>query len=255
MDKPVQLLSYAIPKDPAGAWGEPKVIDESTHQTHNFTAMPPDSLHGVAVLTASAEGVGALVPQQDAGGEPGWSWKHFGRGNQDNPKGPRGSGEVKVGFAEKHPAFIVAIEPLHGHQVVAYQFRTVAVRTDDQGNPLPGPPPGPDDHLALRTVIDDKLKGGHALWCVDLDGDGVDEVVTGAREGEPGAGRGVNVYKLAAKESPLVFERHVIDDRDMACEDLACADLNADGKVDIVAVGRATGNVRIYWNQGVPGAK
>jgi hypothetical protein len=34
-------------------------------------------------------------------------------------------------------------------------------------------------------------------------------------------------------------------------EDLAVADLNGDGKLHIVAVGRQTGNARIYWNEGV----
>ena len=186
MDKPVQLLSYAIPADPAGAWGEPKVLDQSTHQTHNFTVMDPAHSAGLAVLTASAEGVGALVRAGDGGA---WSWKHLGRGNQDNPKGARGSSEVKAGFVDNGPKYIAAIEPLHGHQVVVYQFRAVRVLTDDAGNPLPGPPPGPDDHLAVRTVVDDKLKGGHSLWCVDLDGDGVDEIVTGhARAGRGRAG-------------------------------------------------------------------
>jgi hypothetical protein len=28
------------------------------------------------------------------------------------------------------------------------------------------------------------------------------------------------------------------------------ADLNGDGRMDIVAAGRKTGNVRIYWNEG-----
>jgi hypothetical protein len=28
------------------------------------------------------------------------------------------------------------------------------------------------------------------------------------------------------------------------------ADLNGDGRMDIIAVGRATKNLRIYWNEG-----
>jgi hypothetical protein len=36
----------------------------------------------------------------------------------------------------------------------------------------------------------------------------------------------------------------------MGSEDAICADLNGDGKIDIVAVGRSTKNVKIYWNEG-----
>ena len=35
----------------------------------------------------------------------------------------------------------------------------------------------------------------------------------------------------------------------MACEDLKIADLNGDGKPDIIASGRATKNLVIYWNE------
>jgi hypothetical protein len=44
----------------------------------------------------------------------------------------------------------------------------------------------------------------------------------------------------------------LIDDNTMACEDLCLADLNADGRLDLVAAGRATKNVKIYINQGAP---
>jgi hypothetical protein len=34
----------------------------------------------------------------------------------------------------------------------------------------------------------------------------------------------------------------------MATEDLQVMDMNGDGKPDIVAAGRATKNLKIYWN-------
>jgi hypothetical protein len=37
----------------------------------------------------------------------------------------------------------------------------------------------------------------------------------------------------------------------MACEDLCLADLDGNGKLDIIAAGRATKNLKIYLNQGV----
>ena len=45
------------------------------------------------------------------------------------------------------------------------------------------------------------------------------------------------------------WESYWIDDNGMACEDLQVADLNADGKPDIIAAGRATKNLKIYWNK------
>ena len=35
----------------------------------------------------------------------------------------------------------------------------------------------------------------------------------------------------------------------MACEDALAADLDGDGRPDIIAGGRATHNVKIYWNR------
>ena len=40
-----------------------------------------------------------------------------------------------------------------------------------------------------------------------------------------------------------------IDDDGIACEDLVLADLNGDGKLDIIASGRATHNLRVYFNE------
>jgi hypothetical protein len=45
------------------------------------------------------------------------------------------------------------------------------------------------------------------------------------------------------------WKEMLVDDDTMACEDLCLADLNGDGKLDIVASGRATKNVKVYFNQ------
>jgi hypothetical protein len=41
----------------------------------------------------------------------------------------------------------------------------------------------------------------------------------------------------------------IIDDNTMACEDLQLADLDGNGKLDVIAAGRATNNLVIYWNR------
>ncbi|WP_305807723.1 FG-GAP repeat domain-containing protein, partial [Staphylococcus epidermidis] len=60
--------------------------------------------------------------------------------------------------------------------------------------------------------------------------------------------RGVRLYRYDEKGKK--WERYILEDGGVAVEDLTVADLNGDGKPDIIAVGRATGNARIYWNQG-----
>jgi len=40
-----------------------------------------------------------------------------------------------------------------------------------------------------------------------------------------------------------------VDEGGMAAEDLTIADLNNDKRPDIIASGRATRNVKIYWNE------
>ena len=65
----------------------------------------------------------------------------------------------------------------------------------------------------------------------------------------PGERRGVRIYK-ALDEKGTKWARHIVEDGGVAVESLVVADLNGDGRPDIVAAGRQTGNVRIYWNEG-----
>jgi hypothetical protein len=227
---PVRLLAYKIPKDPTRDRWVPEVLDESLHVVHNFWPVEAAGRKGVDILTASYEGVGLLA--RDEAGK--WMRRPVGEGNQANPKSNRGSSEVKQGKLKNGRKFIATIEPWHGNQVVVY------TPGDDPAKPWD------------RHVLDEQLKWGHAVWCADLDGDGDDELVIGVRDDlsmKPGERRGVRIYK-AVDGTATKWALRILEDGGVAVEDLAAADLDGDGRIDLVAAGRQTGNVRIYWNEG-----
>jgi hypothetical protein len=229
MDAPLRLLAYRIPKDPTRDRWTPEVIDESLHVMHNFAPVPAKGGEGMDVLTASYEGVHRFSRDAEK-----WVKRKLGTGNQDNPKSNRGASEIKLGKLRGGAEYLATIEPWHGHQVVVYT------------------PPAKGGELWTRQVLDDKLRWGHAVWCADLDGDGDEELVIGVRDNlskMPGQRCGVRIYKALDRKGEK-WRRMFVDEGGVAVEDLACADLDGDGKVDLVAVGRATKNVRIYRNVG-----
>ncbi len=232
MDRPVRILAYKVPKDPFKDRWVPEVLNESLHVIHNFWPAynSERSLSTQEILVASYEGVSVLGKSQGK-----WSCANLDKGNQVNPQGNRGASEIKAGRLPKAKgrAYIATIEPWHGHQVVVYTA-------------------GVAENSFVRRVLDEQLKWGHGVWCADLDGDGTDELIIGVRDDlsqKPHERRGVRIYKSLDSEGKK-WSRHFLDEGGVAVEDLAAADLDGDGRIDIVAVGRQTGNVRIYWNEG-----
>ena len=222
---PVRILAFRIPKDPTKDRWVPEVVSEKLHVVHNIFAMGKN--HGQQVIfAASYEGVTMLF-------SPSEQWQ-VGEGNQANPQSNRGASEVVYGLGARTGAFLATVEPWHGHQVVVYTPKDMSKLFD-------------------RHVIDEQLKWGHAIQCADLDDDLNDEIIAGIRDNlsdKPGERRGVRIYKSLDKKNTK-WARHIVEDGGVAVEAMAVADLNNDGRLDIVAVGRQTGNVRIYWNEGI----
>jgi FG-GAP-like repeat/FG-GAP repeat len=229
---PVDVIAYRVPKNPTKevSWVSDGLIKSKLHVAHNFQPIPSGKGTSESLLVASYEGV-SLVSDIN-----GWHATKIAAGNQENPNGSRGASEVKQGKLKNGKKFIATIEPWHGNQVVVYTE------------------PADKEKLWDRHVIDEQLRWGHAVSVADLDGDGSDELIVGVRD-EPSKGdkftesRGVRIYK-ATDDIGAKWQRQIIDNGGIAVEDLAVADLNGDGRPDIVAVGRQTHNIRIYWNEG-----
>ena len=223
--QPVRIIAYHIPKDPVNGRWNPEILDQGLRVIHNFQPIPASDRKGMDFITASYEGV-HLIHQKDGK----WARKQLGAGNQETPQSNRGSSEIKQGTLKYNRKVIATIEPWHGNQVVVYSE--------------------PEDKTKLwdRHVIDDELKWGHAVSFADLDGDGAQELIIGVRDDGGKQRRGVRVYK-ATDERGGKWARQLVDPGGVAVEDMAAADLDGDGRVDIVAVGRQTKNARIYWNQ------
>ena len=100
----------------------------------------------------------------------------------------------------------------------------------------------------VRSVLDDALAEGHALACADLLGQKRDQIVAGWRAPNKDKNVGIKMY-VPMDDKGEKWQTHVIDDNGMACEDLKIADLDGDGQPDIIASGRATHNLVIYWNR------
>ncbi|SDL82720.1 Repeat domain-containing protein [Catalinimonas alkaloidigena] len=133
----------------------------------------------------------------------------------------QGAGEVRLGKG-KTP-FVATIEPMHGNALVVYR----------EGK---------------RQVLTDRLNQGHALACADLLALGYDQIVVGWRNPDADGKVGIQLF-VPTDASGTAWTAHWVDENGMACEDLNVADLDGDGRLDIIAAGRDSHNLKVYWNR------
>ncbi len=231
----VKIEVFRPPGRPGSDPWPSEVADEGLHTAHGLQVVDLDGDGRDELLVAAWEGV--FVVRNDGKGR--WSREQLGEGYR-GPGPIRGASEVRLGRLAGGRKYVATVEPWHGSEVVAYT------------------PTGRGQGLWERRVVDADVDGGHALWCADLDGDGSDELVVAQRDPNHDLARppdGSRILAYAPESGgpgPLAFRKHVIDDGGIAAEDLVAADLDGDGRVDLVAGGRETHNVRIYRNLGPP---
>ncbi|MCH2064130.1 MAG: hypothetical protein MK194_10445 [Roseibacillus sp.] len=226
--KGVNVTAYIPPADPSiGNW-KTAIINNELHKTHNFDSMSSGSSDSVVI--AGAEGARAVWHTKGT-----WHSSDLALPDMNN-----GAGEIRIGKANPFGVYgkqalsqkntYACIEPLHGNTVAVYEVEGgKGGKTEWQ-----------------RTVLDDSLAQGHALEYADVLGTGSLQVIAGWRNPNKEGKVGIKLY-ARAKEGE--WKTHLLDDNKMACEDLKIADLNKDGKLDIIACGRSTRNVVIYWNK------
>ncbi len=209
------VLAYSVPADPKQEW-KTSVVSDFMHKTHNFQPVNWDNDPEHELLIGGKEGVwwfGRSTGQ--------WKKRQF----TDQP-----AGEVRDGKLPNGRRFLATIEPMHGNIVAFYAQ------------------PASGKGLWERTRLDDTLKDGHALAIGDLLGNGTPQIVAGWRAMNPKGEPGIRLF------TPLDAEGHQwksfpISGPEVAVEDLKLADLDGDGKLDIIAAGRQTKNLRIFFNQ------
>jgi hypothetical protein len=221
---PVSIMAFEIPLNPAtGRWRE-HVLSHQLHVSHNFMFRKIPDL-GTEMVVASFEGLTGFRKSRDQ-----WLPYSIVPGDQDS-KPNKGCSEVAEGRRASGVRMFATIEPWHGNQVVVYT-------------------PTSDTKGWKRTVVDKELQWGHAIAWVDLDGDGNDELIAGVRDNKSKEHLcGVRLYSFI-DDNGVIEAMSRLDPGGVAVEDLTIGDLDGDGRFDIIASGRHTHNVRIYWNTG-----
>jgi hypothetical protein len=274
--RPAHLWAFSIPKDPLrGPW-EPWKIDETLTVLHGLHVSDLDGDGRAEILTASFEGIhlfhfegprasghwrkqrisagaepaatgtspgamgslpgatGSLPASAAAAATPGLTSalaeKQPVAPAGSAPAGARGASEIVPGWLGPGRRFLASIEPWHGNQVVVYTRSA---------------PNGPWQ----RHVLDASLYEGHALVAADLDGDGQDELVAGWRAG----GGGLRLYK--ARDAAGQEWTSTDLDSHAAVEGLVVADVNGDGRPDLVAIAGRDNKLLWYENCKSPANK
>jgi hypothetical protein len=211
-----RVLAYTVPADPRQPW-KTTVVSDFLNASHNFQPVNWDQDPEHELLIAGKQGIWWF-------GQSTGTWKR-------RQLGDVWAGEVRDGRLPGGRRFLAAIEPMHG--------TTLAIYTE--------PPAGKG--LWPRIQLDDTLKDGHALAIGDVLGNGTHQIVVGWRAMNPRGVPGIKLF-VPTNNDGTKWDAHLISGPEVAVEDLKLADLDGNGRLDIIAAGRQTKNLRVFFNEG-----
>jgi hypothetical protein len=211
----VRILAYVKPENPRQVW-EKILIDDRLNLTHNFHPRPLGNRDRLYI--GGRQGAITAVPEDGMWQRQSAEWLE-GIGEEE------GVSEIRYGTLGD-TELITTIEPFHGNTVNVYV----------------GGANGRHHELT------DAFNQGHALAAADLLGIGRDQVIAGWRDANEAGNVGIRLF-VPTDEEGSEWSEHEIDTTGMATEDLKVADLDGDGLLDVIASGRDTHNLIVYWNR------
>jgi len=213
-----KLLEYFPPADPRKAedW-KTRVVCDFLNLSHNFHPVNWDDDPEEELIVAAKQGVWYFDRQGDR-----WVSRQL---TKD------WAGEIRDGRLPDGRRFIATIEPMHGTRAAVYVE-----------------PAGGQGLWTRLAVLDDALADGHAVAVADFLGAGSDQIVIGWRAMNAKGTPGIKLFTPLDPEGTSWRETKVAG-AELAVEDIKAADLDGDGRADIVAAARQTKNLKIYFSR------
>lgn len=220
------LVFYQVPKDWSSDWKRETISEDLNGIVHRVRVVNWEGKgKREQLLTAGFDGV-ILHSAVGKGDNLKWEHKLIVKGHDTEPAPRLGTSDVRLAHLGKR-RILAAVEPWHGNEVVVYT-------EDGKGG-------------WQRHVIYDALTEGHEVCVGDFNGDGRDEIVAGDRA--RGKIASSHVF-YSTDDSGAQWQHQELDHLAMSASGCQVADMNGDGRPDIVMIGSATANIKWYENLG-----
>lgn len=216
------MLAFETPDSPTEPWKR-RIIGHHMQQTRQLEVY--DFGDREVVYLCGGDGVMGFCFEEDRWTYDTADW--FARG--------RHLLEMRMGqVTSRNTHVIAAIEPLGSNMVTIYT-------------------PGLTDSVFSydrihRKVVDRRMVGGNGLGMADFMGLGRDQIVVGSQKTNSSHSFGIQLY-VPFNPYWEATDSYWIDRNGIDCENLKIADMDGDGKLDIIVSGKSTHNLKIYWNR------